>query len=364
MSQHFKVDLLTAALVCTPLLLFAQDTLITFSGDTSLVLIEQYDEEDVFFRRLDSRESLRQLGMRFVSHILYQDQQNNTNYYSGISSDYLRAIDTSAMLVLVTVNKETYIGRIISIHNDTVQFESERTGLVNIPRQKISRVELAAGNQILRDRTVWRQHPKPTHYFWSPSGYGLSAGEVSYQNFLIVYNQINFGITDRFSMGAFLFPFLNPFSEDLLLPVLITPKVAFPVVEDKFNLSGGAILGTVFGERRLNIALAYGSATYGNRSRNISLGIGYGGFGGKWSKAPSLSLSGLFRVSQKTSLLTENLLISTSEESMYLGFLSIGARTIWPKGTLDYGVFFPVGLENAATFSPCLGFSLPLNKRK
>ena len=345
MSQHFKVDLLTAALVCIPLLLFAQDTLITFSGDTSLVLIEQYDEEDVFFRRLDSRESLRQLGMRFVSHILYQDQQNNTNYYSGISSDYLRAIDTSAMLVLVTVNKETYIGRIISIHNDTVQFESERTGLVNIPRQKISRVELAAGNQILRDRTVWWQLPKPTHYFWSPSGYGLSAGEVSYQNFLIVYNQINFGITDRFSMGAFLFPFLNPFSEDLLLPVLITPKVAFPVVEDKFNLSGGAILGTVFGERRLNLALAYGSATYGNRSRNISLGI-------------------LFRVSQKTSLLTENLLISTSEESMYLGFLSIGARTVWPKGTLDYGVFFPVGLENAATFSPCLGFSLPLNKRK
>lgn len=363
MSQRFKVHLLAAAFAYAPLLLFAQDTLITFSGDTSLVLIEQYDEEEVLFRRLDSRERLRQLGMRFVSQILYQDQQNGSNYYSGVSTDYLRAIDTSAMLVLVTVNKETYVGRMISIHNDTVQFESERTGLINIPRQKISRVELATGSQILKDGRVWGQHPKPTHYFWSPSGYGLSAGEVSYQNSLLVYNQINFGITDRFSIGAFAFPFFD-LGENFLLPVLIAPKVAFPVVEDKLNLSGGALFGTVIGERRLNLALAYGSATYGNRSRNISLGIGYGGFGGKWSKAPSLSLSGLFRVSQKTSLLTENLLISTSKESEDFGFLMIGARTIWPKGTLDYGLIFPVGLERAALFGPCFGFSLPLGNRK
>jgi hypothetical protein len=80
MSQHFKVYLLAVALAYAPLLLFAQDTLITFSGDTSLVLIEEYDEEEVVFRRLNSRESLRQLGMRFVSQILYQDQQNNSKW--------------------------------------------------------------------------------------------------------------------------------------------------------------------------------------------------------------------------------------------------------------------------------------------
>ena len=34
MSQRFKVHFLTVALAYAPLLLFAQDTLITFSGDT------------------------------------------------------------------------------------------------------------------------------------------------------------------------------------------------------------------------------------------------------------------------------------------------------------------------------------------
>lgn len=102
---------------------------------------------------------------------------------------------------------------------------------------------------------------------------------------------------DCFLMGVFLFFFLNFFLEDLLLFVLIILKVVFLVVEDKFNFSGGVILGIVFGERRLNFVLVYGLVIYGNWSWNISLGIGYGGFGGKWLKVLFLFFSGLFRVS-------------------------------------------------------------------
>lgn len=67
-------------------------------------------------------------------------------------------------------------------------------------------------------------------------------------------------------MGVFLFFFLNFFLEDLLLFVLIILKVVFLVVEDKFNFSGGVILGIVFGERRLNFVLVYGLVIYGNWS--------------------------------------------------------------------------------------------------
>jgi len=155
------------------------------------------------------------------------------------------------------------------------------------------------------------------------NGYGLKQGEGYYQNTWIMLNQVSYGATDYLTLGAGVVPlFLFAGSPT---PFWITPKVAIPIVKDKVNLSAGMILGYVLGED-FGFGIGYGAFTVGNRDSNLTLGAGWAYVDSQWAESPTLTLSGMTRVSRKTYLLTENYYIGTGYGS--IGIISAGGRSV------------------------------------
>ena len=169
----------------------------------------------------------------------------------------------------------------------------------------------------------WFSNPHATRYFFMTNGYGLKQGEAYYQNTWIMFNQMSYGITDHITIGAGIVPLF--LFAGAPTPAWITPKIAIPLVKDKFNMSVGMILGHIIGEG-ISFGLGYGDFTLGNRDHNLTIGAGWAFADGDWATSPSLTLSGMTRVGRKTYLLTENYYIGLDDSSA--GILSIGGRSV------------------------------------
>ena len=202
----------------------------------------------------------------------------------------------------------------------------------------------------------WPENPQAARYFWAPNGYGLRAGEGYYQNVWVLFNQVSVGLTDHISMGGGFIPLF--LFDGAPTPVWITPKISFPVVNDKFNIGGGALLGTVVGEEESGFGILYGSFTLGNRNNNFSTGFGYGYAGRSWAKSPVVNFSGMVRTGARGYLLSENYYIPMEDDNLVL--MSFGGRQIIKKASVDYGLFIPVSPEiDSFIVIPWLGIVFP-----
>ena len=199
-------------------------------------------------------------------------------------------------------------------------------------------------------------------YFFSPNGYGLHPGEAYYQNVWVLYNQVSFGITNNVSLGVGVVP-LFLFGADAT-PVWMTPKVSVPVVRDKFQVGAGGFIGTILGESNSGFGIVYGTGTVGSRSKNLTLGLGYGFADGSWADRPAISLSGMIQTGPRSFLLSENYYLSTGDESLVL--MSLGGRSLIRRIGLDYGGILPISPEiDRFILIPWLGITFPFyTKRK
>ncbi|MBT6005639.1 MAG: hypothetical protein HOG79_07965, partial [Prolixibacteraceae bacterium] len=133
---------------------------------------------------------------------------------------------------------------------------------------------------------------------------------------------------------------------------------SIPIEKDKFNIGGGALLGTVLGEPDTGFGIVYGLSTYGTRDNNVSLSLGYGFAAGEWAKSPLINFSGLFRVSSRGYFITENYYINV--DGYGLGVIGLGGRWIIRKAALDFILAIPVA-EDMDVFiaAPLIGFTIP-----
>lgn len=111
-----------------------------------------------------------------------------------------------------------------------------------------------------------------------------------------------------------------------------------PVIKDKYNVGAGALLGTVIGEGS-SFGILYGVNTFGNKDKNVTIGLGWGFSDGEIATSPTVSVSGMYRTGAKGYLLTENYFISTGSET--LGIISFGGRRIIQSVGLDFGLLVP-----------------------
>lgn len=120
-------------------------------------------------------------------------------------------------------------------------------------------------------------------------------------------------------------------------------------------------MGGVIGEPESSIGLLYGLASVGSPDNNVTAGIGYGFAGGDWAQIPVININGMFRVSSRGYIITENYIISSEGETGAL--ISFGGRSIIKKAALDYGLFMPVSADLDRFIAiPWLGFTLPFGK--
>lgn len=270
-----------------------------------------------------------------------------------------QAIDTTALYRVTTLDGNEYIGNILEQNEDFIQLRTQNIGTITLARKDIrSLVAIETQEQIAGE--FWFANPQSTRYFWQPNGYGLKRGEGYYQNVWIFVNQASVGVTDNFSIGAGMVPlFLFAGAPS---PFWIVPKLSVPVVEDRFSLGGGALIGTVLGEENTGFGLLYGIGTIGSRDRNISMGVGYGYAAGSLASSPTITLSGMYRTGKNGYLLTENYIISVGDETLTL--LSFGGRRIIRSVGLDFGLFLPISSEMNEFFAlPWLGLTVPFGNK-
>ena len=261
----------------------------------------------------------------------------------------------STYLTRVEMNDgNEFIGHIISQDSSTLILKTEKLGQLTFNKRDIVKITpINPGN--IKKGEYWFENPQSARYLWSPNGYGLKKGEGYYQNIWVLFNQVSYGVTNYFSIGAGILPvFLFGGGET---PVWITPKFSIPVVKDKFNVGAGALLGTVLGASGTGFGLLYGLTTAGSRDMNLSLGVGYGVSGSGWAKSPLISLSALGRTGARGYLITENYYMNMGGETLVL--LSAGFRWVIKKAGLDFGLVMPITADLTFIALPWLGLTIP-----
>jgi len=242
------------------------------------------------------------------------------------------AQDTS-LVQIETSDGNEFIGEIVSEDSLIVILKTDKLGQITIPKNDIISRKTVNVQQI-KDGKLWFDNPQATRYFWAPNGYGLKKEEGYYQNIYVLWNQFAYGVSDNFSIGGGVIP-LFLFGGGAT-PVFITPKFSIPIQKDKFNIGGGALIGTVLGESEMSFGIVYGLTTIGTRDNNVSFSLGYGFAGGEWAQSPLVNVSGLFRVSSRFYFITENYYINTGGEGGAL--IGVGGRWIIKKGS--FGFYF------------------------
>ncbi len=255
-----------------------------------------------------------------------------------------------------TTDGNVVMGVLVSEDSEQIILRVEALGEVTILRRNIRRITQIDADRI-RNGVYWYENPQATRYFFAPNAIGLKKGKGYYQNTWIFFNNVNYGVSDNFSIGGGMVPmFLFGISST---PVWILPKVSFPVSEDKFHIGAGAMLGGLVGTESDLIGLFYGVGTLGNRDRNLSVGLGYGYGGGEVSTTPLINVSGMLRTGRRVYLLTENYFIP---EAGVTGIVSFGVRWSNESLAVDFGLFSPLDEAGDIIGIPWLGVTIPFGR--
>ncbi len=276
-------------------------------------------------------------------------------FFFTVNLIHAQVEDDSKLVKIETLDGNEFVGTISSEDSEKLVLKTENLGEITILRADI-KTQVDVKKAQIKDGVLWFDNPQATRYFWAPNGYGLKKGEGYYQNIYVLWNQFSYGVTDNISIGGGIIPmFLFAGGST---PIFITPKFSIPIVEDKFNIGGGALIGTVLGETNAGFGIVYGLSTFGSRDSNISISLGYGYAGGEWADTPLINLSGLHRVSNRFYILSENYYLDVGDEGV--GIISFGGRWIIKKAALDFLLAIPVadGMDSFIAI-PLIGFTIP-----
>jgi hypothetical protein len=254
-----------------------------------------------------------------------------------------------------TIDGNEYIGVIQEKSADKIRLKTEKLGEITILMADIKRISEVT-QVVTKDGAYWLDNPQATRYFWAPNGYKLKAGEGYYQNVWVFFNQAVFGLTDHISAGVGVVPLF--LFAGAPTPAWITAKFSVPVVENKFNLGAGALVGTVIGEGNSGFGILYGISTIGSKDKNLNIGLGWAFAGGEMAKNPTINISAMIRTGPKGYFITENYFIGTTDKFMVMTM--IGGRRIIKRTGLDFGAIVPLGSEmDGLVVVPWLGFTIP-----
>lgn len=256
-----------------------------------------------------------------------------------------------------TLDGNEYIGVIQEKSSDKIRLKTEKLGEITILTSDVKRISEVT-QAIAKDGTYWLDNPQSTRYFWAPNGYNLKKREGYYQNVWVFFNQAVYGFTDHFSAGIGTIPLF--LFGGASTPAWITLKYSVPVVKDKVNIGGGALLGTVIGEGGFG-GILYGISTFGSKDKNINIGIGYGFGGGEIASTPLINIGGIIRTGANGYLITENYMVINSDNFTLLTM--IGGRRIIRHFGLDFGLGMPIASGTGFFAFPWLGFTVPFGTK-
>ncbi len=149
-----------------------------------------------------------------------------------------------------------------------------------------------------------------TRYFFSPTSYNLKRGELYYSTVFFMVHDLQYGITDNFSLGMG--------TTTMLLPFYITPKYSFSAgKKNTFSVGTMFMLGTWQSDFIGNIG--YVTYTHGTEFKNFTLGLGHlyveypENENIKIINEPLFNFSGMARISDHIYFVSENYVFRFSD---------------------------------------------------
>lgn len=257
------------------------------------------------------------------------------------------------MVRVETVDGNTFTGTLLSEDDEKVLLDVEGVGEVSVDKSRIRSITVLDPDRF-RNGQYWEENPQSTRYFYAPNAFGLKKGKGYYQNAWIFFNNVNYGVTDNFSIGGGTVP-LFLFGAGTT-PVWLSPKVSLPLGTEKFRVAAGGLFATAIGSDGGTAGIFYGNATYGSTDRNATLGLGYGFADGEVSSSPLVNLSGIYRVGFRSYLLTEIYFVPNIEGS---GVGLFGYRWAPENFAVDFGLLSPLSDTGGFIGIPWLGVSIP-----
>jgi hypothetical protein len=257
--------------------------------------------------------------------------------------------DSGVQQRVVTRDGSELIGRIISVGDTTVQFQSA-LGLMTLRSDDIIKLTSETGGS-MRDGQYFFPNPNATRLIFAPTGRMLGAGEGYFSDYWIFFPGISVGLADMVSIGGgmSIFPGVD-LGEQLFY---FTPKVGVAKTE-KFNAAVGALYVAVpgfdDGSTRESAGMLYGVGTWGSLDNSFTAGLGYGFADGDLASSPAVLLGGEARAAPRISVVTENYIIPGG--TMLLGG---GIRFMGRGLSVDLALFAAAGDESGCCF-PFLGF--------
>lgn len=240
--------------------------------------------------------------------------------------------------VIETNDGGEHIGYILADDGREVKFQTENKGVIFIPKYTIKSMKPLKDENYKNGEYLF-QNPHASRYFYTPTGYALEKGEGYVQTIWGFYYQLQYGITDNFSLGIG--------TTFIGMPITLTPKYTFDLKE-KLKLSVGAQVGTltwlpITGLENPLMGIGYSTLTSGSKEHNVTLGVGYASINidGQSEGGWAISAGGTTRLAKKISLVSEFWFLPESG----VVFGGPGVRVMRKKdNALDFG-FWMIGYE-------------------
>ena len=225
------------------------------------------------------------------------------------------------------------IGRVESINGDRFTFRTISGGAMEVDRAMVQDIGPVTGNVV--NGEFWPADPKPTRLFFAPTGRSLKKGESYFGVYEILLPFVQYGITDRISIGGGTPLILG--RKDL--PFWVTPKMqVYKATSTEVSL--GVL--HFFNVGDYNLGIAYGVVTTGSADSALSIGAGYAyersGEEGDDGGSPLLMVGAEHRVSRRIKLVTENYVFRDG------GLASGGLRFLGERLSVDLGLVSPIGV--------------------
>lgn len=262
-----------------------------------------------------------------------------------------------------TKDGNAFYGTLVSENEEVVVLKTEYFGELTIRREIIRFIRPLAHQKMVNGRP-WFDNPYSGRYLAGTSAYGLRQGEGSVDNGWLLFNQVSYGLSDHFSLGAGFAPLLifdGPF------PLWVTPKLSIPLKKDKLSLAVAGLFGRSFSdyeEDDARFGAVYSQLTIGSPDANLTLGYGYGFADGDWSNKPLFSINGILRTGPRFALLGESVIVPADFDSDAFSLVGTGVRFMGRHFAIDLAMLLMVIPDDGAYPLPWISMHIPFGRAK
>ena len=178
--------------------------------------------------------------------------------------------DNNKKVVLLT-NGNEYTGTIISDDGREMLFETETVGKIYIKKTDIKSItNFKEDDFVILNDTKVKSNPFSTRYSFTTNALPIKKRE-NYYMINLWGPEFHLAVADNFNVGIMTSWIGSPFA--------LTAKYSFHTKNPKLNFSIGEIAGNGgYIDPQSLISLSFGNVTYGDRDKNLTLGVGYGYF--------------------------------------------------------------------------------------